>query len=1031
MGMNTEVLFALGLYLTTRAGERVPREDILHLLWGDEDGATRRHALRQLLYRLREKGLTLDEDGDVIRLDAARVDSDVRSALASDWCEQASGEAIIAAGEPMPVFSRRMSGSFLAWYDELRERVLAQHRKAALLQIGNARREGRWADLERWAQPILRSDPFNEEATMARAESAAMAGSKTRAIEILDTYLSEVGDISPELGKPALALRKRLAERRADWVQRGPREVPLVGRADLMRRLTGLVEAAWRGEGGAVMLVGAPGIGKTRLAMEARAYAELKGMRTVVIRAEAGMGEVPLAVPLAIGRELLATDEVNGSSPATLGLLRRIARTTDVMTFMDSDDVRPSSDQYVAALSDALVACQSARRYFVLVEDAHWIDEDSREVLAVLASRLVQKRICFVLTSRSAHTEDGSRPHPAWSTVRVPPLDLESSSQLAQRTAHAHSSALSTETAGDIASVGGGNPLFVRELSLQATRREPSVALPTTLESVIGDRLSRLRPAPLALLRTVLLLGSEATAARVREVSSTPAPDFGSAIEALEDDGIVTAHSDGVLSLHECWRRTLAASLSPATASALSLRCADALLAEGESSLSASGLWKASDLYRSAGMSAKAQLLCEAAARRYYDAGLIGQSIDVFRRAVDISPNSAAEPRVRIGLARALLAAGRPKDSIQSLNPIRASGAHGFEDTRETAASALALETEASAKLCMEHSRLLAGMLESASDRSMSTEFRLALCMSVARLAANAHEHAIERKNAALVDSLRSELPRNLSGLLAAMIFRTEHGPSDELFELHATVETGLFGAVGTTSWCASQRILAHSLRLHGFCDRALSAAARAHSRASQAALPDDAAIAAELCANIALDYCNLEAARQWINSAEQDSLRPDYRQRSIALRHLDDRIRIDSGDVHLDESSARERLDEVRTDPVIISRVTRLASLAMHGAMARIESIAVDSATGAASDVTGLLGHSAADYPIELLARTAKLLPGLVGIAGLSERHVRERDLRFMRPLPPFYAELHEARRILARRGDSQELTSSAFDRQ
>ena len=46
VGMGTELLFALALYLTTRAGERVPRDEVLELFWptGAEDD--RRHALR-------------------------------------------------------------------------------------------------------------------------------------------------------------------------------------------------------------------------------------------------------------------------------------------------------------------------------------------------------------------------------------------------------------------------------------------------------------------------------------------------------------------------------------------------------------------------------------------------------------------------------------------------------------------------------------------------------------------------------------------------------------------------------------------------------------------------------------------------------------------------------------------------------------------------------------------------------------------------------------------------------------------------
>ena len=135
IGMNTEVLFALALYLSTRAGERVDREDLLERFWTQGSAEDRRHALRQMLYRLRQKGLILDEEGEWVGLDPSRVDSDLRAALADGWPEKAEAAAIDAAASLTPNFSRRIAPSFLEWLDVVRERLAAQHRRAALRQI--------------------------------------------------------------------------------------------------------------------------------------------------------------------------------------------------------------------------------------------------------------------------------------------------------------------------------------------------------------------------------------------------------------------------------------------------------------------------------------------------------------------------------------------------------------------------------------------------------------------------------------------------------------------------------------------------------------------------------------------------------------------------------------------------------------------------------------------------------------------------------------------------------------------------------
>jgi hypothetical protein len=65
-----------------------------------------------------------------------------------------------------------------------------------------------------------------------------------------------------------------------------------------MSRLTGGVEDAARGHGGGTMLRGAPGVGKTRLAMEVRGFAELRGFRTLVVRADASHSARPLSTIL-------------------------------------------------------------------------------------------------------------------------------------------------------------------------------------------------------------------------------------------------------------------------------------------------------------------------------------------------------------------------------------------------------------------------------------------------------------------------------------------------------------------------------------------------------------------------------------------------------------------------------------------------------------------------------------------------------------------------------------------------------------
>ena len=201
IGPDSMVLFALALYLACTAGARIARQQLLDLLWPGVPQLSRRHALRQLLYRLRQSGLVLAHDGEELQLEAANVDSDLASLLAAGWPESAPPDEIVAAATVLPGYTPPLSELYREWLDELRARIAAQYRRAVLRQIACARQEGRWFDLDSWARRCLAVDPFNEEGTLARAEAMARTGAKTAALGILNLLLAE--NVSTKESSPA------------------------------------------------------------------------------------------------------------------------------------------------------------------------------------------------------------------------------------------------------------------------------------------------------------------------------------------------------------------------------------------------------------------------------------------------------------------------------------------------------------------------------------------------------------------------------------------------------------------------------------------------------------------------------------------------------------------------------------------------------------------------------------------------------------------------------------------------------------
>ena len=121
-----------------------------------------------------------------------------------------------------------------------------------------------WSGAEQLATMCLTIDPLNEEATLTVAEAAALGGSKTKALSILNHYLDDIGDDAAAIKLPAVLLRRRISEAYQDNVF-AVRDAPFVGRDEEMAELTRGLVRAQSGRGATYVIVGEPGIGKTRL----------------------------------------------------------------------------------------------------------------------------------------------------------------------------------------------------------------------------------------------------------------------------------------------------------------------------------------------------------------------------------------------------------------------------------------------------------------------------------------------------------------------------------------------------------------------------------------------------------------------------------------------------------------------------------------------------------------------------------------------------------------------------------------------
>ena len=224
------------------------------------------------------------------------------------------------------------------------------------------------------------------------------------------------------------------------------------------------------------------------------------------------------------------------------------------------------------ALLEALLAemAFTQRPAVVMVEDAHWADQASLDVLRALARRVPELPALLVISYRE---EELGSDHPLWRVVGglagpvVVRLELPGLSDAAV-------AVLAAEAGVDpapVAAAAAGNPFLVTEV-LAA----PGGAVPTSVRHAVLARVSTLPPECRAAVERLAVVPTEVPAALLPELVEDPA-----ALEPAERRGILLSSYGAVRFRHELARRAVEEALPGTRRAALHRRVLDALVAAG------------------------------------------------------------------------------------------------------------------------------------------------------------------------------------------------------------------------------------------------------------------------------------------------------------------------------------------------------------------------------------------------------------------------------------------------------------------
>ena len=362
-----------------------------------------------------------------------------------------------------------------------------------------------------------------------------------------------------------------------------------VGRADEVATLEAALSRAVAGHGRVVGVVGAPGVGKSRLCQEVVDRWRAEGMAVAEAHCPAHGKALPYATLLDLVRgffAIAADERPAGSRRRVRARLRRLHRGLEeelplLLDFLGlPDPKRPPPVLDAGARRERLSACvcrlvqtQSASAPTVLlIDDVHWIDDESNAILAQLVEAVGWTRTLLLLNFRPEYTADWMQAS-YYRSLALAPLASDGADALVHELLGDEPALAAVRAV--IKERAAGNPFFIEEIvqslvdqgvlvregparaaagnggrergRLRLAQPVGELLIPATVQSLLAARIDSLPEAVKYVLQGAAVIGKRFAEPVLRLALETDAvaselsavPDLGHALRTLEHADLV------------------------------------------------------------------------------------------------------------------------------------------------------------------------------------------------------------------------------------------------------------------------------------------------------------------------------------------------------------------------------------------------------------------------------------------------------------------------------------------------------------
>jgi DNA-binding SARP family transcriptional activator/predicted ATPase len=589
-------------YLALHRSTPQPRQRIAFQLWPESTDTQARTNLRKVLSQLRR---SLPHADELIQIDTKSL----QWSPMEEWeLDVAAFETAVQSAERAPDDATRQrfwekaiqlyQGDLLPdcdddWLVPERERLRQCYQRSLEQLTQLLEHQQNYSTALPYAQQLIRLDSLNEAAygTLMRLQYGA--GDRANALQ---TYHQCMTVLRDELGvDPGVATRQLYEQLlHEEAIPESPPLVttsfalpnvtprfavaqpPLVGRETewaMLQQWTQplLTEAQQAGHNSLgtassapiLLLLGEPGIGKTRLLEEL--HATVRAANGLLLW---GCGFAAERMrPYGIWIDALRSSDIVATPnlPTELGFL--------LPELGQPDQTLPDPSHLFDAVVRSLLQWADQSPLLLLFDDIQWMDEASAALLHYVIRVLRHYPVQLACTARSGELAGNAaiadvlqalRREQRLHTLDMAPLNQDQTRELLCRSGTVEPSELSPSWIDQVFADSGGNPLFALEL---ARLRGDQSGNSNTLESLIGDRLQQLDDPARGILPWAAAMGRQFDPATIAKVADYPIPQLLAAIKTLEQQTIICPNpsrslGEGYVFTHDIVRQVVYDQLS-------------------------------------------------------------------------------------------------------------------------------------------------------------------------------------------------------------------------------------------------------------------------------------------------------------------------------------------------------------------------------------------------------------------------------------------------------------------------------------